>query len=617
MIKQRTRQSGLVLAASAIAIALSLTGGAMAQQGGGLNLIWNTADDGGVTFSTGGGYTLGGTAGQPDAGQHTRAGYRLEGGFWHGLANVDTYKEGELYVDADDSGVASPGDTLLYTVHISNSAVLAAATGVYLSDTPDPNTAFLVGSVTTSKGTVVVGNGSGDTTVGVDVGTVLGGEDVVVTYQVTINDPLPPGVGSVRNQAVVTMNDLGTSRTDDPGTPPEDDPTVLLVGVGVQVTDWHDPLCAGWNQRYTIEVINDSDQDLTHVRVVDTLPDERLYLLLDESSPGAIPELATYSVSWEIDSIPAGTTHTLYLEIRPWSSVADGTLFKNCVRVESDQMPPFQNCAVTLMQQCAPPPPPTATATATATATPTATPSPMPNPLQQCFYSGMGYDLIYRIDAAEFSGYAGNTASNYALIAVTSPPAPAGWNQHAFTPDGSWETAEEVWWDAWYTGAWSLRPIGSGIIGIERGGSDEGKDGTTHLTRRILSLTPPGPGWNISRAVLAMWSDNKTAWHWNGVLVKDDAQVYIGEVELYPDHVDAGGGIYTLAIQNSNDYMLIENPQGTAYSVCVTWEYSVSPLPPGPARRQTLPLIWNSGTMQQHTLLVGSVSSAPGASGRR
>ncbi len=38
--------------------------------------------DGGGGRSTGGGYTLEGTAGQPDAGAHTGGGYTLDGGFW-------------------------------------------------------------------------------------------------------------------------------------------------------------------------------------------------------------------------------------------------------------------------------------------------------------------------------------------------------------------------------------------------------------------------------------------------------------------------------------------------------------------------------------------------------
>ena len=49
-------------------------------------LSWWTVDGGGGTFSTGGGYSLGGTAGQPDAGVLSGDGYTLGGGFWRGGA---------------------------------------------------------------------------------------------------------------------------------------------------------------------------------------------------------------------------------------------------------------------------------------------------------------------------------------------------------------------------------------------------------------------------------------------------------------------------------------------------------------------------------------------------
>ena len=71
---------------SLVAILLLLAGVALvqAQVGGGYDLTWSTVDGGGDTYSTGGGYTLGGTAGQPDAGVLSGSGYTLGGGFWKG-----------------------------------------------------------------------------------------------------------------------------------------------------------------------------------------------------------------------------------------------------------------------------------------------------------------------------------------------------------------------------------------------------------------------------------------------------------------------------------------------------------------------------------------------------
>ena len=69
----------LVLAAS---LAVST---ALAQpQAAGYDLFWWTVDGGGATSSTGDGYSLGGTAGQPDASVWAGSGYTLAGGFWRG-----------------------------------------------------------------------------------------------------------------------------------------------------------------------------------------------------------------------------------------------------------------------------------------------------------------------------------------------------------------------------------------------------------------------------------------------------------------------------------------------------------------------------------------------------
>jgi hypothetical protein len=58
-----------------------------AQSSGVYDLSWNTFDGGGTTSASGGTYSLGGTIGQPDAGNSSGGAYTLTGGFW-GIANV-------------------------------------------------------------------------------------------------------------------------------------------------------------------------------------------------------------------------------------------------------------------------------------------------------------------------------------------------------------------------------------------------------------------------------------------------------------------------------------------------------------------------------------------------
>jgi hypothetical protein len=59
---------------------------------GGYELSWWNVGAGGRTFSTGEGYTLGSTVGQPDANVLRGEGYTLAGGFWPGGRTVVTYR---------------------------------------------------------------------------------------------------------------------------------------------------------------------------------------------------------------------------------------------------------------------------------------------------------------------------------------------------------------------------------------------------------------------------------------------------------------------------------------------------------------------------------------------
>jgi uncharacterized delta-60 repeat protein/uncharacterized repeat protein (TIGR01451 family) len=131
---------------------------------------------------------------------------------------ITAVKQDALSVDENDNGEVNPGDTIQYTVTITNDGI---ETGfeVTFTDTLDPNTMLVAGSVTTTEGTVTTGNNAGDATVVVDVGTLIGGASVTITYEVTVNDPLPEDVTEVSNQFVVSGNNF-EDITPDPTTSP-------------------------------------------------------------------------------------------------------------------------------------------------------------------------------------------------------------------------------------------------------------------------------------------------------------------------------------------------------------------------------------------------------------
>ncbi|MFN2292208.1 MAG: hypothetical protein ACK2UC_13530 [Anaerolineae bacterium] len=96
---KHTKPSGLLFIALTAALALLVAAPLLAQTGDGTlvslrtgyGLTWNTVDGGGYTFSSGGGYTLGGTVGQPDAGLLAGGTYTLSGGFWASRAAYGIY----------------------------------------------------------------------------------------------------------------------------------------------------------------------------------------------------------------------------------------------------------------------------------------------------------------------------------------------------------------------------------------------------------------------------------------------------------------------------------------------------------------------------------------------
>jgi len=95
-MRRRRKTTCLLLGACCLLLAAGSL--AAAQTGAGYDLSWWTVDGGGATWSTGSGYRLGGTAGQPDAGLLAGGGYTLGGGFWRGGAAMEAGQDDFVYL---------------------------------------------------------------------------------------------------------------------------------------------------------------------------------------------------------------------------------------------------------------------------------------------------------------------------------------------------------------------------------------------------------------------------------------------------------------------------------------------------------------------------------------
>jgi uncharacterized repeat protein (TIGR01451 family) len=115
---------------------------------------------------------------------------------------------------------------LSYLVTIRNVGNKAAA-NVAFADTPDGITSLVVGLVATDQGAVTKGNTAGDTSVGVNIGTIQPGGVVTISFRVQIQNTVNKRF--VSNQGVVSSTGLPNVLTNDPLTLPANDPTVTPI----------------------------------------------------------------------------------------------------------------------------------------------------------------------------------------------------------------------------------------------------------------------------------------------------------------------------------------------------------------------------------------------------
>ncbi len=214
-------------------------------------------------------------------------------------------KSAELLTDADGNSAVSPGDTLRYTVTVTNSGN-AAASDVRFTDTPDVNTTLTAGSVITNPAglTVISGNQAGDTSVDVQIGILNGGgQSVVITFDVIINADFPTNVENVANQGIVESTELPDKRTDDPNTPEADDKTVTPVKTNDPPDAVDDSTVTQPGTPVTIPVLNN-----------DTDPDGDVLTIKDITDPphGTVTQNPDGTVTYKPDDGFTGTDTFTY-----------------------------------------------------------------------------------------------------------------------------------------------------------------------------------------------------------------------------------------------------------------------------------------------------------------
>ncbi|MEM7354938.1 MAG: GEVED domain-containing protein, partial [Acidobacteriota bacterium] len=260
---------------------------------------------------------------------------------------VTATKTDVLQIDGDGDGMLDAGDTLRYTAVITNTGNADAAATTYTSAV-DPNTALVVGSVTTTQGTVTTGNTGGDTSVGVDIGTLAqGGGSVTITYDVTLNEPVPVGVVQISCQGDIAADNHPDTMTDDPDDPTSStDPTTTPVDVAPEVTatkvdallidgDGDGRVDPGDTIKYTAVVANAGDQDADSVAFVSGLDANTTLVVGSVTAPGATVTSGNTpgdtSVAVDIGTlVGGGGSVTIMFEVTVNSPIPGGVTQVSC-----------------------------------------------------------------------------------------------------------------------------------------------------------------------------------------------------------------------------------------------------------------------------------------------
>lgn len=273
------------------------------------------------------------------------------------LPAVAASKTDALVADGDGDGFAEPGDTVRYTVVVTNNG-LGEATSAVFTDSPGANTRLVSGSVTTTAGTVTSGNGAGDSSVGLDLGTIAATGSVTITFDLTIDNPLPAGVTTVSNQGTVSGGNFTSVPTDDPAQAGSADPTVTPIALAPIVTatktaalqgdvDGDGLADGGDTLRYTIIITNNGPGDATAIVFQDT-PDPNTVLIngLVTTTGGVVTSGNTpgdSSVTVTIPTIPAlGGSVTITFDVRIDPTLPPGvTEVRNSGTISGADIPSF------------------------------------------------------------------------------------------------------------------------------------------------------------------------------------------------------------------------------------------------------------------------------------
>lgn len=247
-----------------------------------------------------------------------------------GSALLRATKRASLLQDLNGDNIASPGDTIGYTVLITNAGEVADT--LAFTDRLDPNTVLLADQATSTQGTVL----TSPVSLTVNLGLLAPAQVAAITFPVVVANPLPANISQISNQGLIVGEITPALLTDNPDTTAVDDPTVTPVVaqprllatkvVGLATDHNGDVLPSpGDLISYTIEIVNVGNQEAAAVVLADTLD--------------AATVLATGSAVSNQGEIVSGTNSPTSLQVQLGNLAVGATALIRFAALVADPLP--------------------------------------------------------------------------------------------------------------------------------------------------------------------------------------------------------------------------------------------------------------------------------------
>ncbi len=220
------------------------------------------------------------------------------------------------------------GDTLTYTVIVTNTGAFAAA-NLVLTDITPANTNYVAGSASTSLGAI---NGVDPLRVAVD--PLNAGQAMSVTFQVTVTTPITNGT-LISNAARIEADFLPPTWSNSVTHTVVSTPDLVISKSAVPVSgtemDPGDPIL------YFVRVQNNGTANVTNLTITDTMPISTEYVLSQR-----IPPVGTETIGdplvWNIPTLAGNGGQVEYrIVVTVTDTAPPGLVFTNTAQISSDQ----------------------------------------------------------------------------------------------------------------------------------------------------------------------------------------------------------------------------------------------------------------------------------------